>query len=555
MTEFKMSFVSTKIRLSSAFKNNKKCMFMIIPVSFIAVILMSSCVMMNGYFVNDRNSINAYAAAGDDNNNSKTVVTTTATSALEGPDSANVTNVDIVMKQLLSSNKPVDIATLAYIWGYPLVTAEVTKDYNTNPNVPKGAGQGPVNQFHPARDLINASFKAVVRPNADTLYHIAWLDLKNGPLVLKIPDIANRYYVIPHLDAYGNQFKYIGSRTTGEKGGIYVEVGPNWKGTLPANLSNATKIQSPTNLVFIIGRILVNGPADVKNVHEIQDKITLTPVLQNATSKSAASVNSTTTTTITTTSTPILPTAENIKNLGISYFDIMSKSLADNPPPANQSYLIKKFETIGIGPGKIPSKDVTNQTIIQALKTGISEGEKLIDEKFANVGTIINGWSVNLKTGVYGEDYLLRAAVTKGGFGANAPQEAVYPSTLVDGNGTLLNAANNTGYIIHFPPGQSPPVKPLGFWSITMYDKDGFFVDNPINRYNIGDRTSGLKNNTDGSLDIYISSKNPGSAKESNWLPAPDGPFSLLLRMYVPQDIVVKGQYQVPPVDKVVNNK
>lgn len=276
--------------------------------------------------------------------------------------------------------------------------------------------------------------------------------------VLTIPDIAKRYYVIPHMDAYGNQFKYIGSRTTGEKGGTYVEVGPSWKGTLPANLNNATKIQSPTNLVWIIGRILVDGPADVKNVREIQDKITLTPVLQNATA------------TTNTTTTPIVPTADNIKKLGIPYFDIMSKSLANNPPPANQTYLIKKFETIGIGPGKTPSKDVTNQTIIQALKTGISNGEKLIDEEWKNGGTIINGWALNFKTGVYGEDYLLRAAITKGGFGANAPQEAVYASSLADGNGNLLNAANSTNYMIHFSP--SPPVKPTGFWSITMYDKE-----------------------------------------------------------------------------------
>lgn len=150
---------------------------------------------------------------------------------------------------------------------------------------------------------------------------------------------------------------------------------------------------------------------------------------------------------------------------------------------------------------------------------------------------------------MYGEDYLLRATVTKGGFGANAPQEALYPSAAVDGNGNPLNASNNTNYVIHFDKGKIPPVK--GFWSITMYDSEGFFIDNPINRYNIGDRTVGLKNNTDGSLDIYISSRNPGPEKESNWLPAPDGPFTLLLRMYIPDEIVLTGEYQYPPVKLV----
>ena len=149
----------------------------------------------------------------------------------------------------------------------------------------------------------------------------------------------------------------LGSRTTGENGGTYVIAGPTWKGTLPSNLSDATTIQSPTNLVWIIGRILVNGPDDVQNVHEIQDKITLTPIIQNATTLG----NGTT-----------LPTADNIKKLGLPYFDIVSKTMANNPPPANQTNLVKKFETIGIGPGMMPSKEITNQNTIQALKTGIS---------------------------------------------------------------------------------------------------------------------------------------------------------------------------------------
>jgi len=502
-------------------------MLMAIPVSFL---IMTSAIL-NGYSVNNRN---AYADV--DNK------TASLTSPIEGPDSANITNAGIIMKQLLSSNKPYDIATLAYIWGYPLVTSEVTKAFVTNPNVPAAPGRGPANQFNHLGQLTTAKEKDIVRPNADTLYSYSWIDLKGGPIVLKVPNIVNRYYTLQFLDAYSNSFHYIGTRTTGEKGGTFLITGPNWKGTLPANYSsmNMSKIQSPTNIVFLIGRILVNGPQDVTNVNQIQKNLTLTPVFHN-------------TTRTTSEAKPIEPLASNIPKLGIQFFDILSKSLVNNPPPANQTYLIKKFETIGIGLGKTPSNDITNQTIIQALKTGISEGEKIIDEKTANIGTVVNGWSVNLQVGTYGEDYLLRAAVAKVGFGANIPQEAVYPLTFTDANGTLLNAANNTNYLMHFGKGQVPPVK--GFWSLTMYDKDGFFVDNPINRYNIGDRTLGLKNNTDSSLDISISSKNPGQAKESNWLPAPDGPFTLLLRMYIPDDSVVKGQYQIPPVEKVVTNK
>jgi hypothetical protein len=169
------------------------------------------------------------------------------------------------------------------------------------------------------------------------------------------------------LDAYSNSFHYIGTRTTGEKGGTFLITGHNWKGTLPANYSsmNMRKIQSPTNIVFLIGRILVNGPQDVTKVNQIQKDLTLTLVFHNTTR--AASETK-----------PIEPLASNIPKLGIQFFDILSKSLVNNPPPDNQTYLIKKFETIGVG--KTPSKEITNQTIIQALKTGISEGEKLIDE-------------------------------------------------------------------------------------------------------------------------------------------------------------------------------
>ncbi len=454
----------------------------------------------------------------------------------QGNSTSNMTSttsidLDKKMQLLESSNDPKDIATLAYIWGYPLVTAQLTKDYNTNPNVPQREEYGPANQFNSARDLIDASQREVVRPNSDALYHIAWLDLKGTPLVLQVPDIADRYFVLPFMDTYGNQFKYIGTRTTGENGGTYVVVGPTWKGTLPANLSDANTIKSPTNLVWILGRILVKGPDDVQNVRDIQDKITLSPVMQNAPTLG----NGTT-----------IPTADNIKKLGLPYFDIVSKTMADNPPPANQSNLVKKFETKGIGSGMTPSEEVTDETIIQALKTGITEAEKLIDEKFANRGTNVNGWTFNLNAGQYGEDYLLRAAETKHAFGIQTPEEALYPSSVVDGNGTQLNAANNTTYIIHFDEGQTPPVK--AFWSITIYDKDGFFVDNPIDRYLIGDRTVGLKNNTDGSLDIYIDSRNPGPEKESNWLPAPDGPFALFLRMYNPDESVLNGEYQIPAV-------
>ena len=181
-----------------------------------------------------------------------------------------------------------------------------------------------------------------------------------------------------------------------------------------------------------------------------------------------------------------------------------------NPP---DPVLVTKLASIGIGPGKVPSKEA-NDTIKTALQTGITEGQKMIDSRVANFGTLDNGWLVNPQPGVYGTDYLFRAATAQFGLGANIGQEAFYPTTFTDSQGQPLSG--NNSYLIHFDPGQTPPVD--GFWSVSMYNDKNLFVDNPINRYSIGEFTEGIKNNTDGSLDIFIQNKNPGPDKESNWL-------------------------------------
>ena len=171
----------------------------------------------------------------------------------------------------------------------------------------------------------------------------------------------------------------------------------------------------------------------------------------------------------------------------------------------------------------------------------------MIDAQVANFGTVENGWLVNAQPGVYGNNYLFRAAVTQFGLGANIGQEAFYPSTFTDSEGKPLSG--NNSYLIHFEPGQTPPVD--GFWSVSMYNDKNLFVDNPINRYSIGQYTEGLKNNTDGSVDIYIQNTSPGADKESNWLPAPEGSFNMVLRTYLPQPQILNGTWQLPLVQNV----
>jgi hypothetical protein len=466
--------------------------------------------------------------------------------ALKIPTSA----LDIKMAQLATSNKSEDIATLAYIWGYPLITMQRSFNYFTSPNSPPGTGHGPSNEIHCARKLITSNDTDVVAPNSDTLYCIAWLDLKNEPLVLKVPPIPDRYYTFEFLDGYTNVYAYVGQRESGSSGGTYLIAGPEWKGEVPNGM---TKIWSPTNLAWILQRTLVKGSADVPNVHAIQDKISLTPLSTsqgNIPSTSPSQQQPTAATGSNASSTkqvPIAPQPALIPTTGIKIYDEIGKAIIGNPLNPPDPGLVTKLASIGIGPGKVPSTEA-NDTVKTALQTGITEGEKLISAKVANAGTKNNGWLINTQTGVYGDNYLFRAAVTKLGFGANIAQEAFYPPTFTDSEGKPLSGNNN--YVIHFKPGQIPPVD--AFWSITLYNDKSYFVNNPINRYNVGKYTEGLKNNTDGSLDIYIQNASPGKDKESNWLPSPpQGAFNFLMRLYLPQAQALNGTWSPPPVQRM----
>ena len=472
------------------------------------------------------------------------------------PSTISNEELNIKMAQLSSSNKPEDIATLAYIWGFSPITTQRTFNWDTSPNTPPATGHGPANAIHFARELVNASFTDVVSPNANTLYGIANMDLTNEPLVLKVPPISDRYYSFQFLDAYTNDYAYAGTRATGSSGGTYLIAGPDWNGQVPEGM---TKIWIPTNLAWVVNRILVKGPADVPNVNAIQDQISVTPLSEfqggNATATAVApspqqqqpaaepfgsTVNAST-------GLPISPAPANIPATGIKLYDQIGQVMIGNPLNPPDPGLVVKLESIGIGPGKMPSTEA-NDTIKAALQTGITEGEKLIDAKVANIGSVNNGWSINTQIGVYGTDYLTRAAITKFGFGGNIPQEAFYPTAFTDIQGGNLTGANN--YTIHFE--QIPPVD--AFWSVTMYNNKSYFVNNPINRYSIGGETEGLKNNTDGSVDIYVQPQNPGAEKESNWLPAPtvqdSNSFSLIMRMYLPQEQVLNGTWPYPTVQR-----
>jgi hypothetical protein len=332
------------------------------------------------------------------------------------------------------------------------------------------------------------------------------------------------------MDAYTNSFAYVGRRVTGTKEGNYAIVGPTWQGILPTNVK---VIESPTNTVWSLVRILVEGEDDLPIVRALQQQYTLTSLSKYSGTASSGQV---------------LPSPLPQANASgsLQFYDELSAAIQVDPPPEEENPLLSLFAQVGIGANRIPSQEIQDQATIDGLKQAILEAERLIDEKVSNLGTMVNGWRVDYKIGTYGKDYLLRAAIAKTGLAANTPEESVYFRANVDGTGKALSGANQ--YVLRFIPGHLPPVD--AFWSLTSYSSDGFLVPNPINRYSIGDRTKNLQYNADGSLDIYIQHQVP-VGKESNWLPSPTQGFYLSLRAFQPRADLLTGAYKVPALERV----
>jgi hypothetical protein len=370
---------------------------------------------------------------------------------------------------------------------------------------------------------------------------LAWIDVGAEPWVLSIPDMKDRYFLFPMLDGWTTVFQVPGKRTTGTGAQTYAITGPEWKGTLPAGVK---EYKSPTYMVWILGRIYCTGtPEDYKAVHEAQDQCKLVPL--NAYGKPYAppegrvdpSVDMKT------------PVRDQVNRMDAKeYFTLLAQLMKTNPPSAADAPALDRFAKIGLVPGKDFDPSKLNADFVKHIPQFAFDRIMLQFKINRNVHHI-NGWNFITKTGIYGTDYLIRALVTAIGLGANRPQDAVYPTSLKDADDRDYEGSNK--HVIHFEKGQTPPAE--GFWSITMYDAQYFFVANPINRYSISPRQS-LKANPDGSIDIYVQKETPGADKESNWLPAPAGKFILMLRMYWPNESdpsILDGTWTIPPVKKV----
>jgi hypothetical protein len=444
--------------------------------------------------------------------------------------------IDGPIEDLIEGAEDFRAASDAYVCGYPLVTMEMTRRVLTNGPQVEGT-RGPMGQVIKMRAYPDASFRDVTAPNADTLYTTSFFDVGDEPWVLSVPDMKGRYFLLPFLDGWTNVFSVPGSRTTGTQAQTFAITGPGWSGAVPEGL---TQLKSPTAIVWHLGRIYCTGtPEDYAEVHALQDAFKLQPL--STWGKDYTPPDGKV--------DPAIdmkkPVRDQVNGLStVEFFTLLADLMKRNPPAPADAPALERFKAIGLIPGQgFDGKALDSRW--DRLLPQLSYDRIMLHAMSLKRE---NGWLFTTKTGLYATNYLQRAFITAVGLGANRPQDAVYPMSQ---RASLLEAyeGENT-YTLRFEKGQLPPVR--GFWSLTMYDEQVFFVANPINRYSMSLRTN-PKFESDGSLVILIQNENPGPDKEANWLPAPKGKFHLMLRLYWPDEnepSILDGSWVVPAVKR-----
>ena len=430
------------------------------------------------------------------------------------------------------------IGVAAYTYFYPLVTMDVTRKQLTNVAKVEGVS-GPVNTFASLAAFPPADLKVVVRPNFDTLYSSAWLDLTKEPMIVSVPDTQGRYYLLPMLDMWTDVFASPGWRTTGTQAANYTVIPPGWSGTLPVDVA---RIDAPTPYVWIIGRTKTDGPADYDAVHRVQAGYRITPVSRWGVSPEP----------VVGTVDPLIdmktPPKVQVDTMPASkFFAYAAEILKLQPPHVTDQPILAQMRRIGIERGKSFDIDKADPAVKAGLTTAPEAALKLMAWKIPTIAGVANGWSMNTDTmGVYGNYYLKRAIIAQAGLGANLPEDAIYPLNLADDTGKPLDGGG--AYILHFDKDTMPSVD--AFWSVTLYDDAGFQVANSLNRFAVSSWMP-FKYGSDGSLDLYIQNATPGTDNEANWLPAPPkGAFNLTMRLYAPKSDALTGKWNPPAVTK-----
>ena len=446
----------------------------------------------------------------------------------------------------LSAQEAKQIAEDAYIYGYSLITTEVTRVQMSNVAKATQTLQSPMGQFSNVPRYPPANYRGVSAPNADTLYSLAWLDLTE-PQVFSHPDMGKRFYLFEMTDLWMIDFETPGTRTAGGAAANYLLTEPGWTGQVPTGM---TQIKSATRYMVILGRTFANGTdADYKIVNALQAQLKLTPL--SAWGKpftyEAPPVNPSPGFSMTDKPQQVINAMDTS-----AYFNLMARLMCkDAPPAAEDGPMLAKMAKLGLEPCKTFDMTRLDPAVQATLKDTGKAGFARIAANEKNMGRMENGWTITTGLGSYGTDYLKRATVAAFGWPANRQEDAVYPYTFVDSTGAKLTGANK--YTLTFAKGETPPVK--GFWSITMYMVDGgwWFVPNPLNRFTVSPRDN-PKYNADGSLTLYFQTESPGKDKENNWLPAPKGEFIPMLRMYWPSPTspsILNGTWKPPAVKKV----
>lgn len=421
----------------------------------------------------------------------------------------------------------------AYLFGYPLVIMELTKQHQ------KLLGTTAINGFRHSRRFPDASFNSVVSPNVDTLYSIVHFDLRREPVVMSIPDTMGHYYMMPIMDAWTNVVSSPGTRTIGTGARDFLVVGPTWQGEVPAGMQ---PIRVPTQMAWMIGRIKSAGPQDYAEVHALQQRFQLMPLSawqgQASAEGPAAMVE--------------LPPLDRSKGPDrqlaewdrATFFRTFCQLLRDNPPRPEDAPMLERIRATGLltedcQPEQSPLQRLGSALGYRKVVARLDDSQQLLGKR-----TTFNGWRIGYELGEYGTRYQQRALVAKLGLGANSPEDSIYPNLHSDSQGRPLSGEHR--YVLHFAQDQLPPAR--AFWSLTLYNDAQFLSANPLNRYALGDRDD-LHYNADGSLDLYIQHEQPTDTNQRrNWLPAPEGRFNLFLRLYWPQPEVLERRWLPPAI-------
>ncbi len=428
-----------------------------------------------------------------------------------------------------------EIGTEAYIYLYPLVLMDVTRRVMTNvETVGEVAGRGPTNAFAHARTFLPAGFSDVIRPNVDTLYSLAWLDLTREPQIVSAGDAGDHYYLLPMYDMWSDIFASPGTRTTGNGPGHFAVVPHGWEGELPAG---ARRIESSTPYVWVIGRTQCDGPADYANVHRFQGRLSIVPLSRwgkkpvPARGEHDASVDGDT------------PPQAQVEQMSTATFFAYAAELMKLHPPHFDDYpVLHRMERIGLTRGESFDLFAAPTVVRDALDRAVLEARIRVFERRKQIGLLRDGWLMNTEAvASYGTDYLRRATIDLIGLSANLPEDAIYPLAWVDADGQALDGAHR--YVLHFGRGEMPPAH--AFWSLTIYDDDGYTFSNPLERFSLGSRDP-LRLNRDRTLDLFIQQAAPERRRVPNWLPAPEGGFNLVLRLYQPKLEALDGTWAPP---------